>query len=181
VEFKPNSNVFYVHWDVEGIVTTGNNFSTIVIPSVETGVSVSARIFNSVGFAVSQGTITVPAVNGRLGYRNIPSGNSGGKIITNLAGRQQPKFYTHLHDKSVRSSDHTTVLQVSIKCNNLTRTKWFKDNNELFNSNKYIVREEGDLKSLEIRNLSLFDCGIYSVNIENRAGSDASSCYLHVT
>ena len=101
--------------------------------------------------------------------------------MTNLTGRQLPRFYTHLHDKTVSVVDRKALLQVSIKCNNLTRTKWFKDNEELVNNSKYVVREDGDLQSLEILNLNLFDCGIYSVNIENRAGSNASSCYLHVS
>lgn len=59
VEFQSNSENFYIHWDVDGIVTTGENYSSIVIPSVETSMPVSMRVFNSVGFASSQGYVSI--------------------------------------------------------------------------------------------------------------------------
>ena len=59
VEFEPNSKIFQIHWDVVGVIRTGKDFSSIVIPKVEKDLTVSARVYNSVGSAMSHGTVTV--------------------------------------------------------------------------------------------------------------------------
>ena len=90
-----------------------------------------------------------------------------------------PKFYTVPHNR-IAEEGETVRFQCSVIGHPLPWARWDKDGLSVTPSSRITVRERDDIHTLEIREVTLEDAGLYRITIENEHGNADATARLDI-
>lgn len=101
-------------------------------------------------------------------------------IITKKPAGEAPSVIEPLTDENCSVGD-TVILACRIYCKPEPDISWLRNGSEISASDKYKIITEGEMNSLHIHDVSMFDSGEYALEATNPVGQMKTKCLVTVS